>query len=83
MNAIRIIGHVDEARRLVADVPGSIPPGPVTVLIVPGLDEDEAGRAWMEGTAAEWADDLADVRQDLYTLEDGEPLDADGAFGAA
>ncbi len=74
MTAIRITGHVDEAHRLVADVPGSIPPGPVTVLIVPDLDEDEAGHAWMEGIAAQWADELADVRQDIYTLEDGEPL---------
>jgi hypothetical protein len=51
----------------------------VTLLIVPDVDEDEAGRAWTEGIAAEWADDLADVRQDIYTLEDGEPLGTDGA----
>ena len=63
MTAIRITGHVDEAHRPVADVLRSIPPGPVTLLIVPDLDEDEAGRAWMEGIAAEWADDLAGARQ--------------------
>jgi hypothetical protein len=79
MTAIRLTGHVDEMHRLVADVPGSIPPGPVTVLIVPELNEDEAGQAWTEGIAAEWADELADVRQDIYTLADGEPLGTDGA----
>ena len=38
--------------------------------------EDEAGNAWMEGVAREWADELEDPRQDIYTLEDGQPLDA-------
>ena len=74
MTAIRITGHIDEKHCLVATVPASVPPGPVTVLIVPNLDEDEAGQAWMGGIAQEWADDLADVRQDIYTLEDGEPV---------
>jgi hypothetical protein len=76
MTTFRITGHVDEAHRLVADVPASIPPGPVTVLIVADLDEDEAGRAWTEGIAAEWAEELADVRQDIYTQEmaEGFPL---------
>ncbi|MEX2139555.1 MAG: hypothetical protein WD894_09860 [Pirellulales bacterium] len=77
MTPIRITGHIDEKHYLVATVPESVPPGPVTVLIVPIVDEDEAGQAWLSGIAHEWAEDLADVRQDIYTLEDGEPVGAD------
>jgi hypothetical protein len=76
MSAIRVTGHVDEEHRLLAAVPESIPPGPVTVLVVPLAEEDEAGQAWAEGIAQEWAEDLADVRQDIYSLEDGDPIGA-------
>ena len=75
MNAVRITGHVDQTHRLSAEVPDSIPPGPVTVLVVPASQEDDAGDAWMTGVASEWADELGDVRQDIYTLTDGEPVD--------
>lgn len=30
----------------------------------------------MSGIAAEWTEDLSDVRQDIYTLEDEEPVGA-------
>ena len=30
--------------------------------------------SWVAGIARTWADDLADPRQDIYTLEDGEPV---------
>jgi hypothetical protein len=39
-------------------------------------EEDEAGVSWMRGVAAEWLDELADARQDIYTLQDGRPVDA-------
>ena len=67
-------GHVDEQHRLSAEVPASVPPGPVTVLIVPASQEDDAGDAWMAGISQEWADDLNDPCQDIYTLADGEPV---------
>ena len=73
MNAVRISGHVDGQHRLSGVVPDSIPPGPVTVLIVRRSDEDDAGEAWMPGVAREWADELSDARQDIYTLSDGAP----------
>jgi hypothetical protein len=38
------------------------------------VDEDQAGEAWIDGIAREWADDLGDARQDIYTVEDGEPI---------
>ena len=41
------------------------------MLIFPHAGEDEAGEAWTAGVAREWADELSDVRQDIYTLADG------------
>ena len=38
-------------------------------------DEDDAGACWERGVAEEWAEDLADPRQDLYTSDDGEPVE--------
>lgn len=74
MSTLRVTGHVDKQHRLSAEVPESIPPGPVTVLIVPASQEDEAGDAWMAGILQEWRDELNDSRQDIYTLADGEPV---------
>jgi hypothetical protein len=45
------------------------------LVLVPEAEEDEAG-LWMQGVAREWAAELADEREDIYTLEDGEPVDA-------
>ena len=75
MNAIKVSGNVDENRQLSARVPATIPPGPVTVLIVSASPEDEAGAAWAEGIAREWGDELRDPAQDIYALTDGEPVD--------
>ena len=76
MNTIRLAGQVDENHRLSVEVPDSIPPGPVTVLIVPTAQEDDAGDVWMTGIAQEWADDLNDTSQDIDTVADGEPVRA-------
>ncbi len=73
VNAVRIRGSIDEKRRLSADVPDMLSPGPVTIWIVPA-DEDDAGDAWVSGVAEQWAEELGDVRQDIYTLADGEPV---------
>jgi len=37
-------------------------------------NEDEAGAAWAMGVAREWSAELSDVREDIYTLNDGEPI---------
>lgn len=74
MKTVRVTGSVDENHQLSAVVPSDIPPGPVTVLIVPQSQEDEAGDAWGDAIAREWADELNDPRQDIYTLADGEEL---------
>jgi hypothetical protein len=44
------------------------------IVLIP--EEDEAGGAWMQGIAREWAAELHDPREDIYTLEDGKPVDA-------
>ena len=74
MTTVRVNGTVDENHQLTAEVPKTVPAGPVTVLIVPSSLEDHAGDAWMSGVARQWADDLSDQRQDIYTLGDGEPV---------
>lgn len=75
MNPVTIVGHVNQQHQLSAAVPDSVPPGPVTIVIVPAAPEDAEG-AWMEGVAKQWSDDLSDAHQDIYTLDDGEPTDA-------
>ena len=44
-------------------------------MVLPPGDEDEAGDAWTSGIAREWAAELGDPREDLYTIADGEPID--------
>ena len=74
MDTIRVDGFVDDNHQLSANVPGSVPPGPVTVWIA-ASSEDDAGQAWSQGISHEWGEDLSDPRQDIYTLADGEPVD--------
>ena len=75
MKAIELVGDIDEQHRLQAQVPDELPAGPVR-LIVLLPDEDQAGTAWSQGIAKEWHGELHDVRQDIYTLEDGQPVNA-------
>jgi len=74
MATLTVTGHVDDQHRLTANVPETIPPGPVTITVSPAAGEDDAGQAWMAGIAREWADELGDPREDIYTLADGEAL---------
>ena len=75
MKAIELIGDVDDQHRLQARVPEEVPAGLVRLIVlVP--EEDETGAAWAHGIATEWADELRDARQDIYTLQDGQPVNA-------
>jgi hypothetical protein len=75
MKAIELIGEVDEKHRLRAQLPKDTPPGPVRLIVlIP--EEDEAGAGWMQGIAREWAAEFSDPREDIYSLEDGTPVDA-------
>jgi len=74
---IRVTGRIDERHHLSAEVPESLSAGPVEIIIeVPQVDSEESeANDWTAMVAEAWADDLADVTQDIYTLQDGEPVD--------
>ena len=75
MKAIELIGDIDDQHRLHAQVPKELPTGQVRLIVLlPG--EDEAGTLWAQGVAAEWSTELNDAREDIYTLDDGRPLNA-------
>jgi len=77
MKAIEILGEIDDQHRLRAQVPEDFPPGSVRVIVlIP--EEDEAGVSWAQGVSSEWVEELSDSGQDIYTLKDGEPLNAAG-----
>ncbi len=77
MSTIRVLGQIDDQHRLTAAVPATVAPGPVEVLVLARThDEDEAGEAWEAGIAREWEAELTDPREDIYSLADGEPVDA-------
>ena len=75
MNAIELIGDIDDQHQLRAQVPKELPAGQVRLIVLlPG--EDEAGSLWAPGIAAEWSAELRDPQQDIYTLDDGQPVNA-------
>jgi hypothetical protein len=75
MKAIELSGDIDEQHHLRAQVPEGLPPGPVRLLLlVP--EEDDAGAGWARGISAAWMDELADTSQDIYSLSDGQPVNA-------
>ena len=77
MKALELIGEVDATHRLQVQVPETLPPGLVRILVlIP--EEDDAGGGWMQGIPRAWAAAWRDPREDIYTLEDGTPVDAVG-----
>ena len=74
MRAIGIVGEIDEHHTIRAEAPRDLPPGRVQLIVV-RPDEDEAGAFWPWDLSQAWSDELGDVRQDLYTLADGQPVD--------
>lgn len=73
MKAIELTVRVNKNHHLSARLPESVPPGQVRVLVLLP-EEDDAGAIWMEAIAREWATEMTDPREDIYTLEDGEPV---------
>ncbi len=43
-------------------------------IVAENAAEDEVESVWMQAVGREWYEELADTREDIYTLEDGEPL---------
>lgn len=84
MKTIEVKGRVDDSHRLTADVPANVRPGAVTVRIaVPDEDEDEIGVGWGAAVAAAWAHEWSDPREDIYTLEHGQPTECEMGPGHA
>ena len=77
MKAIELVGDIDAQHQLRAQVPKDLPAGQVR-LIVLLPDEDDTGAAWGGGVAKAWSAELENGRQDIYTLEDGQPVNAAG-----
>ena len=83
MRTIELSGVIDENHSLRADVPADIPSGAIRMWAWlpddperPTSTGDEIEPTlWMKGVAAEWNDELADIREDIYTMDDGRPAD--------
>lgn len=82
MRTIQTTARVDDSRslRLDADLPSDAPASVRVIVLIP---DDEAPIGDDEPTEKEWLrllmvggayDDLADPREDIYTIEDGEPF---------
>ena len=74
MKAIELVGDVDRDHCLRAQVPPDLPEGPVRVLLLV-QEPDAVEEVWMRAIGSEWSEELSDPRQDLYTLDDGQPAD--------
>ena len=75
MRAIGIVGEIDDDHKIRAEAPQDLPPGRVQLIVV-RPDEDEAGAFWPWDVSQAWSDELGDARQDIYTLADGQAVDA-------
>lgn len=71
MKPIELIGHIDEHHRLQVEVPHDVQPGPVKITLVAATEEEADD--WRALINHAWAKDWNDPREDIYTLEDGEP----------
>ena len=80
MEVIEIAGEIDGQHQLSAGLPSDYPAGPVRLVVFPPdfpvAHKDSAGISWETGIAVEWYDELCDSRQDVYTMEDGHPVNA-------
>ena len=75
MGAGKRVGHIDKQHRLQSEVPPELPVGSTRfIALLP--HEDAAGSHWAQGVANEWSAELPDQRQDIYMIEDGQPLNA-------
>ena len=74
MRVIGIVGKIDYEHRIHAETPRDLPPEPVHLIVV--RSDEDGGASWPWGVSRAWSDEVGDVRQDRYTLADGQPVDA-------
>ncbi len=75
MKTIELIANVDEQHRLSVEVPPEVSPGIVRIVLALPTEGEEDGW-WQRAISHSWAADWNDPREDIYTLEDGQPIDA-------
>ena len=86
MRAIETTARVDDSRslRLDADLPSDAPNSVRVIVLIPDADlpvaaDEPTEQEWLRLLMAGGAfDDLADPREDIYTIEDGEPFVDEG-----
>ena len=79
MSALELFATIDERHQITVALAKNTAPGPVRVLILVPDDGAIAHAAgWHAGIGGEWTAELADARDEVYTLEDGELIQAEG-----
>jgi hypothetical protein len=77
MKTIELIGQVDAQRQLHVTLPEDVKPGTVKVILEMPSEEDDTEPEegfWEKAVLADWAKDWSDPAEDIYTLEDGKPV---------
>lgn len=70
-----LIAEVDDTRQVQITIPETIRTRQARIIILP-YETGEDPEQWMRALGREWQDELSDERQDIYSLDDGEPVDA-------
>jgi hypothetical protein len=79
MKTLEAVGEIGEDYNLRAALPEGTAVGTARVVVLlPEQDRGEDLAAWSRAVAREWRTELRDTREDIYTLQDGEPVDAAG-----
>jgi hypothetical protein len=76
MERYELEGLIDENHRLSVQVPPHFQAGKVKVILQ--KDDTESDDDWSRWVAHIWSRDWSDPREDIYTLEDGTPIDEQG-----
>lgn len=74
MSAYETTATVDVNHHVEFDLPPTVKQGRVRALVL-APDIDEADENWGRVVANAWSAELADPREDLYSLSDGTPDD--------
>ena len=73
MKAIELSAIIDRDHQIRVDLPPDVPAGLARIIVL--LPEtDDAEKEWERGIAREWRQELADPREDVYSLTDGDPI---------
>jgi hypothetical protein len=75
MKTIELIANVDEQHRLSVEVPADVKPGRIKIVLAVPTEEEEEDGWWQQAISEIWAADWSDPAEDIYTLEDGKPID--------